>query len=74
VESVITVLASRHLTAQLDAGRFDVAAGRLVTHAGLALDAPKRPAEEAKRFYLLSFLFAQDVGHSRRRTIGPPPS
>ena len=35
------------------------------------VNASQRPTESAKRFYFLSFVFAQDVGHSRRRTMGP---
>lgn len=46
-----------------DPGGLEVRARGLPPHARLALDAPQRPAELAKRFYLLSFLIAQDVGH-----------
>src|SRR6185437_16229964 len=49
------------------------AARRLTPHACRALNSPERPTESPKPKYLLSFLFAQDVGHPGGGPRGPLP-
>jgi hypothetical protein len=44
-----------------------IRASGLATDAQLAFNSPQRPSESPKRQYLFSFLFVQDVGHSRGR-------
>ena len=51
-------------TAHRNAGRFQIAAGRLPTDAGGRLDPPKRPAQAPQRDDLLLFLVVQDVAHA----------
>ena len=47
-----------------DAGRLQIAAGRLPADARRLLDAPQRPTQSPQRQALLSCVFAQDVAHA----------
>jgi hypothetical protein len=53
-------------TANGKAGRFQIRADGLSAHTGLLLDAPQRPPEPPKDYYLLLFLFVQDIAHGAR--------
>jgi len=46
-----------------DAGRFQISSGRLSTHPGLLLDAPRWPSESSQGKHLLFFGSVQDVAH-----------